>query len=128
MNLLEKILTPEQIAKLKQDRVENFINDLDFYTIFDKWGFNDGADLIKEERILYENFLKILHGKISKVGELSLNLVHTFTHNPFFIKFYDETDGISYDLYELDSHTRNAIESIIEPHFLATKEDFKKLI
>lgn len=128
MNLLEKILTPEQINKLKQDRIDNFIKGLDFYEIFNKWGFNDGADLIKEERVLYEKFLRILHSKISKVGELSLNLVHTFTHNPIFIKFYDETDGISYDLYDLDSHTRNAIESIIEPHYLATKEDFKKLI
>lgn len=128
MNLLEKILTPEQIAKLKQDRVQNFINDLDFYSIFNKWGLNDGRDLIQEERILYEKFLRILHSKINKVGELSIVLVHTFTHNPLFIKFYNETDGKSYDLFDLDSYTRSVIESIIEPHFLATKEGFKKLI
>ena len=126
MELINKILSDEQIHIFKNERIKDFIRYLDIYSLFDKWSFNDGADLIDEEKKLLEEFLQNLKAKIPKIGDFSLELIHTFTHNPIYICFYDEVEEKQYNFYDFDSLTRDVVESLIQPYFLSVKEKFIK--
>jgi hypothetical protein len=84
------------------------------YTLFSKFGYMDGDDLLPEEAPIVQNACKKLADALGEIDGWLPRVVETCTHNPFYIIFESTKSKEHRDFWSLDVRTRRKIEEKLE--------------
>jgi len=77
-------MSEEDKNELKKEHLSSILNATHFYNYFNKWGFQDGEDIIEDEKEILEELLTNIVKKISPFNNYSFCVVET-GHNPYYI-------------------------------------------
>jgi hypothetical protein len=84
------------------------------YTLFSKFSYMDGDDLLLEEAPIVQNACKKLAAALGEIDGWFPRVVETCMHNPFYIVFENTKTKEYRDFWSLDVRTRRKIEEKLE--------------
>ena len=84
------------------------------YSLFSKFGYMDGDDLLPEEAPIVQNACEKLAEALGEIDGWLPQVVETTTHNPFYIIFENTKTNEYRNFWSLDVRTRRKIEKKLE--------------
>ncbi|NIM15641.1 MAG: hypothetical protein GTN82_28080 [Candidatus Aminicenantes bacterium] len=84
------------------------------YSLFSKFGYMDGDDLLPEEAAIVQDACNKLADALGEIDGWFPIVVGTGTHNPFYIIFESTKTKEYRDFWSLDVRTRRKIEEKLE--------------
>jgi hypothetical protein len=87
----------------------------DVYNFLNKYGFQDGDRVLKEEREIVEHLCYKLANAIGVVdSRWEPCVIYTGSHNPYYVKFKDLQTGEYVGYYDMEERDRRKIEQRID--------------